>query len=163
MAPIEADIEEITRTLWSTLFDLSLDAVSPAPDLGGPAAAGLGGEAIVTACVQIVGQWRGAVVLRCPMPLARTLAEQMYQAESAPTLDEVRDALGELTNVIGGNVKALFPGPSRISLPTVAVGSDYKLRVMETKSMIEVPFICDGQPMLVTLYAGPADTETSRP
>jgi chemotaxis protein CheX len=81
----------------------------------------------------------------------------MFQGESTPTLDEVRDALGELTNVIGGNVKALFPGPSRISLPTVAVGSDYEVGVVDTTAVTSVSFTCDGHPMLVTLFQGAVD------
>lgn len=154
MTVIEADIEDITRTLWSTLFDLPL-SVAPAVALGpGP---------VVTGCVQIVGEWRGAVMLQCPISLAEILTEQMYQAELAPTLDEVRDALGELTNVIGGNVKALFPGPSRISLPSVAVGTDYELGVVETSSITEVPFICGGYPLRVKLFEGHVNAELPEP
>ena len=33
---------------------------------------------------------------------------------------EVVDALGELTNMIGGNVKSLLPAPSQLSLPMVS-------------------------------------------
>jgi chemotaxis protein CheX len=149
VAQLELDIEQITGTLWGSLFDLPLQPAEPAE---------LGSE-VVTGCVQIVGGWQGAVMLRCPMPLAETLTAHMFQDECAPTLDEVRDALGELTNVIGGNVKALFPGPSRISLPTVVVGSDYQLSVVDSGSVTSVGFECDGQPLVVTLYERPEDGE----
>jgi hypothetical protein len=33
--------------------------------------------------------------------------------------DDVRDAVGELVNVIGGNLKALLPGDTAISTPLV--------------------------------------------
>jgi len=36
------------------------------------------------------------------------------------TSDEIGDALGELANVLGGNVKAMLPAPSTMSLPTVS-------------------------------------------
>lgn len=142
MPTISADIEGITRTIWSTLFDLPLEAGSA--DVPGP-------ESSVTSCVQIDGAWHGALVMACPMPLAKTLAAQMFQAESEPDLDEVRDALGELANMLGGNVKALLPGPSQISLPAVAIGSDYQLSVVGTTERARVQFRCDGQPLLVTL------------
>jgi chemotaxis protein CheX len=150
MSEIRADLEGITRALWETLFELPLNVAPTAP---------LGSDGVVTACVHIVGEWRGAVMLQCGMPLARTLAAQMFQAESAPTLEDVRDALGELTNVIGGNVKALFPGPSRISLPAVAVGSDYQLGVVESSPVTAVPFECAGQPLLITLFEDSTDGE----
>lgn len=145
MTELEVEIQDITRTIWGTLFDLPLN------DAGAPS---LEAEAVVTACVQIVGGWRGAVMLQCPMPLASTLADQMFRSGLAPSVDEVRDALGELTNVIGGNVKALFPGPCQLSLPAVAVGSDYDLGVVDTGAMTTVAFTCDDQQLTVTLFEG---------
>jgi chemotaxis protein CheX len=145
MAELEAQIDDITRTIWGTLFDLPLNRAGPAP---------LGPETVVTGCVQIVGSWRGAVMLRCPMSLASTLADQMFRSGSALSVDDVRDALGELTNVIGGNVKALFPGTCQLSLPAVVVGSDYDLGVVDTSAVTTVAFTCDGQPLMVTLCEG---------
>ncbi len=150
MVTISADIESITRTIWATLFELSLE-----PGHEGET----GPEPSVTSCVQIDGAWHGALVMRCPMPLARTLAAQMFQADSQPDLDEVRDALGELANMLGGNVKTLLPAPSQISLPAVAIGSDYELSVVGTSELARASFTCDGQPLLVTLLQrSPAKT-----
>jgi CheY-specific phosphatase CheX len=86
------------------------------------------------------------------MALARALADQMFQTNEPLTLDEVRDALGEFTNMIAGNVKALFPGPSRISLPAVAAGSDYRFDVVDGSALTTVSFSSDGQPLRVTLF-----------
>ena len=101
MAAIDADIKDIARTIWATLFELPLEDGD---------AAQLGPESTVTSCVHIDGAWHGAVVLQCPLTLARTLTAAMFQADAAPELDEVHDALGELANMVGGNVKALLPG-----------------------------------------------------
>lgn len=150
MAAIDADIEDITRTIWATLFELPLEDGVAAP---------LGPESTVTSCIQIDGAWHGAVVLQCPLTLARTLTAAMFQADAAPELGEVFDALGELANMLGGNVKALLPGPSRISLPAVAVGSDYQLSVVGTSTVTSLAFSCDGHPLRVTLLqqSGQAD------
>jgi chemotaxis protein CheX len=151
MTEIEAEIDDITRTIWGTLFDLPLNRARPSP---------LGAQTVLTGCVQIVGRWRGAVMLRCPMSLACTLAEQMFRSGSAPAVDDVRDALGELTNVIAGNVKALFPGTAQLSLPAVAVGSDYDLGVVDAGAVTTVAFTCDGQPLIVTLFEGAGDGDS---
>lgn len=145
MIVIEAEIDDITRTIWETLFDLPLNGARPSP---------LGPETVLTGCVQVVGTWRGAVMLQCPMSLASTLTEQMFRSGSAPSVDDVRDALGELTNVIAGNVKALFPGTSQLSLPAVAVGSDYEMGVIDAGAATTVAFTCDGEPLTVTLFEG---------
>ena len=150
MTAIDDDIKDVARTIWATLFELPLEDGD---------AAQLGPESTVTSCVQINGAWHGAVVLQCPLTLARTLTAAMFQADTAPELDEVHDALGELANMLGGNVKALLPGPSRISLPAVAVGSDYHMSVVGTNAVTSLSFTCDGHPLRVTLLqqSGQAD------
>ena len=142
MAAIDADMKDIAMTIWATLFELPLEDADAAP---------LGRESTVTSCVQIDGAWQGAVVLQCPLTLARTLTAAMFQTDTAPEPDEIHDALGELANMLGGNVKALLPGPSRISLPAVAVGSDYHMSVVGTNAVTSLTFTCDGHPLRVTL------------
>jgi hypothetical protein len=43
--------------------------------------------------------------------------------------DDVRDGLGELTNVIAGNLKPLLPSGVSLSIPSVVEGRDYALRL----------------------------------
>jgi chemotaxis protein CheX len=40
------------------------------------------------------------------------------------TQSDIVDAVGELANVIGGNVKALLPQPCQLSLPHVQINGD---------------------------------------
>ena len=53
-------------------------------------------------------------------------------AEAQVTANDARDAVAELCNIIGGSIKALLPGPSHLSLPTVAEGTHYSLRIPRT-------------------------------
>jgi chemotaxis protein CheX len=87
----------------------------------------------LTGCVHIDGAWNGAALVECELPLARRLTAALFAREPADlALDEVRDALGEITNMVGGNLKALLPSPSRLSLPTVVEGADYAVTVPGT-------------------------------
>jgi chemotaxis protein CheX len=71
--------------------------------------------------VLITGAWSGGVVLAGSTGLARAVASAMFELpEEELTAEEVRDAFGELTNMIGGGIKSLVPGPSTLSLPAVA-------------------------------------------
>lgn len=139
---MESEIREIAGSIWETLFTLPLD---PAPD------AGPLGEPAVTGCVTIDGAWQGAVMLSCERQLADRLAGQLFRS-GTPSVEEVRDAMGELTNMLAGNVKALLPGPSRISLPSVAVGGDYDLSVVGTVRRAVVHFRCDGSTLQVSVH-----------
>ena len=144
MTDIEQDIPEIAFSIWETLFTqpLALAESGAQPTEG---AAGL------TGCVQIDGAWDGAVLLECPAALARQLAHELYRPEGETTPEEVRDTIGELTNMLAGNIKALLPEPSRISLPAVAEGDDYDLRVMGTTPVARVAFTCADETFVVTV------------
>ncbi len=148
----DADIEDITQAIWTTLFEVPIER-------GGDGA--IAAESTVTSIVHIEGAWHGAVVLRCPMELAVTLTSVMFQTGSEPSLDEIRDALGELTNMLAGNLKALLPEPSALSLPAVVLGSDYEFGVMGTNVIATVPFTCIGQPLVVLLVQRSGDNGSS--
>jgi hypothetical protein len=68
--------------------------------------------------------WNGSVFLSCHLEGRSPLrAEAMFAADPGSLVaDEVSGRLGELTNMVGGKVKGLLPPPSRLSVPTVAVG-----------------------------------------
>ncbi len=145
---LHADIIEIAQTIWETVFGLPLEAGS-----GGT----IGTDPAMTGSVQIDGAWEGAVMLQCPQVLADRLTKVLFEGEGSPAPDDVRDAMGELTNMLAGNVKALLAEPSRISLPTVAFGADYELSVVGTTAVARVPFTCEGSPLTVTLLKRVAD------
>jgi chemotaxis protein CheX len=56
--------------------------------------------------------------------------------------DDVRDVLGELANMIGGNMKSCMPTGVRLSMPTVMEGRDYDLRICGSQILERVAFHC---------------------
>ena len=75
----------------------------------------------VNSWVDIAGPWNGTVVLTCSRSTAEELSRCLLAEHAPPVLDDedIEDALGELANVVGGNVKAVLPGPSVLGLPEV--------------------------------------------
>src|SRR5689334_6055216 len=111
----EPELTEITERVWASLVEAPLLPRRP----GQPAPAP--GSRTFTGCVQITGAWEGAVTVHCSEHLAKLLTAAMFMVDPGDTsAEEVADALGELANMVGGNVKALLPEPCRISLPAVA-------------------------------------------
>lgn len=116
-------IAEITRDVWSSFLqmDLEIAPVDPRLPLSGVTSTGT---------VHISGEWNGSVFVQCSLEHARVAAETMFMAEPGSLgEDEVSDALGELTNMVGGNIKSLLPEPSKLSIPSVANGENYTIRV----------------------------------
>jgi chemotaxis protein CheX len=108
----EATVQGIADETWLALLGVEEGLVplrSPLPD-----------DAL-SAWVLVSGPWSGAVVLSCAPATAEELSRTLLGAPQTETVDsdDVADALGELANVVGGNVKALLPGPSTLGLPEV--------------------------------------------
>ena len=136
------DLQSISETIWGTLFTSTLErATVPGPEV----------HREVTGLVHIDGAWQGALMLRCSTALAAMVTAAMFESVGEPPEEDVRDAVGELTNMMAGNVKALLPEPCAISLPSVALGADYAVRVMGAEPVAEVAFACGGEPLSVTL------------
>ncbi len=75
----------------------------------------------ISAWVTIRGAWSGNIEVRLSSGLARRLTRELMCTEASSNDDaDLRDVVGELANMIGGNLKALLPEPCALSLPSVA-------------------------------------------
>jgi chemotaxis protein CheX len=106
-----AKLNEIAENVWAMVLGLEL-----LPAKCDPART----DAFVLGRVTISGTWQGAVTLGCSPLLARRAAATMFgKSPGDAHPDEIRDALGELTNMVGGNFKTLLKGECRLSVPKV--------------------------------------------
>lgn len=110
-------IEQIVETVFQTMMGLEVhQADTPWPPAG----------EIMTASISLTGPWKGAVLVECVVPAALLITSRMLGIDAPVGLtDDVRDALGELANMVGGNLKSILPGGVELSLPSVVWGSDY--------------------------------------
>lgn len=141
---IENEICQYTENIWNST--LGLDAQPTEDEFR------LQGQGNTLAgCVQITGSWEGAVAIICPMPLAEQAAKIMFGLKDDPaSSDDIQDALGELANMTGGNIKSLLPEPSYLSLPAVTV-TDCGFRMPGSELVTQVTFKCNGQHFQVSL------------
>jgi chemotaxis protein CheX len=96
---------------------------------------------LLTSYVQLTGDWNGAILLECTRGQACSFAGLILSTDPPETVDDdVRDALGELANVIGGNMKCGMSTAAHLSMPTVVEGADYNIRVFRTKTRERLTF-----------------------
>lgn len=73
----------------------------------------------IVAGVTIEGAWRGAVEVHVSEGLAKRLARDVLMIDDAPADSaDVADLVGEVANMIGGNLKGLLPDECRLSIPS---------------------------------------------
>jgi chemotaxis protein CheX len=142
-----ATLNELTLDIWSSMLGISLEP-------GSPGVASLGPETrALTGCVQITGGWAGAVTIRCATISAARFAAVMFGCDPEALSDEeVRDALGELTNMLAGSVKGMVPDECQLGIPAVADGLDYMLFVPKGKVLTNCDLNNAGEPVEVVVY-----------
>jgi len=148
MALANADICAVTEFAWQTMTGDPLTSVEGAPH-------DFASGRSVTACIQITGAWVGAVVLTVSEELSKQITATLFDIEHSEVgHDDLMDAMGEMVNVVSGNLKALLPAPSALSLPTVTNGGDYMLHVPGSTVVNRVDFASPGsEPVSVTVMS----------
>ena len=136
------EVSEIVSSVWQSLdMDIQLIA-EPDPQSRS--------HWELTGCIQITGAWRGALTATCGQKLGRVIAAAMLGMNiDEVSDDDVNDALGEIVNMLGGNVKALLPPPCQLSLPSVTSGSQYHLTVSQAKVIDTLHFESSGQALVL--------------
>ena len=116
--PTTDEVTCVTQDVWRAFVGLEVGQLTPHPSAP---------EAQTTmerATVDISGAWDGSVSVACTHDLAQVAAAQLFQVEADGVEQAMVEAtLTELANQIGGNLKALLPAPSRLSLPRMEPAS----------------------------------------
>lgn len=134
-------IAEITQTFWGAYL----------PDAGELVLATSPPEfEDVRGRVDIDGAWSGCVEVSCSTAVARKVASVMFAAEpDAIDAADVRDAVGELVNVVGGNIKSILPAPTNLSVPVLDDRGEWRFRAMLES---EVLLAWAGEPLVVRVW-----------
>lgn len=112
----------------------------------------------VTAVVGFAGLLSGACILRCGGQASREMAARMTGMSFTEVDDTVKDAVGEICNMLAGSWKGKVPELAArcgLSVPAVITGRDYNLHVQAPEFRLdhiyafdevhfEVTILCDG-------------------
>jgi chemotaxis protein CheX len=122
-------LERIAHDIFETMLGVEVEAAGqqwqPARDR-------------LTGAVYLAGAWRGAVLLECDRAQACDFTNRLMAVPLPDDVDDdVRDTMGELANMIGGNLKSVLPRGVVLSMPSVVEGGDYSLRVCGGNAIVE--------------------------
>jgi chemotaxis protein CheX len=150
--PTVEDLRHIVEQVWSSYLDL--DGNSPLV----PAVGALDDADAVSASVSVTGSWQGHVVVSCSVAASRNAASAlMGVGVDDVTVDDVSDAVGELANIIGGNVKSLLPQPCALSLPQVVVEETTAARYPGVIEVGQLNAVWLGEPITVRVLESTVD------
>ena len=158
LMPFEpCEVGRLIETIWTVVLDCEVRAV-PMP------AAFQDATGVLIGLVEITGAWEGVVALECPTGFVRQAASLMFEIEpDRVTVDQLEDTLCELTNIIGGNFKALLPPSTHLGLPSVAADTNCSRALPGPRALARLAFETSGFVFVVTILSAVAASHESGP
>lgn len=142
-----------TEQVFATMLNTEIDPGVPLFDHDFP-----GHFDGVVSFVGMAGAWVGTGSLSCSAAFARKIASSFLIMDFPSVDDEVLDAIGELTNIIIGNVKGTieqFAGPMALSTPTSIVGQNLTAHSLGRHQWTVVTFRCGSDRLDVMMQLAP--------
>jgi chemotaxis protein CheX len=97
----------------------------------------------ITGMVGFAGTYSGVISIHCPVALALKITSSMLGMECEEVNEDLNDAIGEIANMLGGNVKQVLSKGGldvKLSIPTVISGEDYTVTSLSESDCVVIPF-----------------------
>lgn len=148
------ELGAITVDAWQTLLGLDPQVAPPHTPTD---------DIVHCATVHITGDTQWTIRIDCSDTHVRDVAAAMFGSTPDEATDEdISDSLGEMANVVAGNVKALLDGSARLSLPTVARGRSFEVTLPGMTETDRLHFICDDAELSVAVFEQAGTKSTSQ-
>jgi chemotaxis protein CheX len=84
----------------------------------------------VTSMIGLGGDMRGMLSIHCPAAVALEITGALIGMEVAELDDDVKDAIGEIANMVAGNIKVSFAGAGigvELAIPSSVIGKAFRV------------------------------------
>jgi chemotaxis protein CheX len=108
----------------------------------------------ITGMIGLAGTHKGVLAIHIPNNVAIAITSSFLGMDVDSINDDVRDAVGELANMLGGNVKTILSQNGRdidLSLPSTIAGHEYGFQAASDVDMVILPFKTEQGGFLVEL------------
>ncbi|MDQ6992247.1 MAG: chemotaxis protein CheX [Mariprofundus sp.] len=143
---LEDEVLQITQNVWRCMLEMEVhvSSVSSKEMMEQLHSSGV---------VHISGAWNGSVSLVCPNTLVEK-AGVIILGDAAAELGKsaIVEVLGELVNILGGNIKAILPAPSYLSQPMVVDGESYEMNLLGVECVTHLMMECESTPFQLNIY-----------
>ncbi len=145
---IGQDIIGATTDVFSTMLMMDLVVGDPVE--------GAGGEILsnITSMLGLGGDIRGMLAVHCPAAVAMAITSGFLGMDVDELDEDVQDAIGEIANMVAGNLKVAFAGYDlklELAIPSSIVGESYRVGGMLGARRVAVPFAMESGQFLVEL------------
>jgi len=137
-----------TEEVFSTMLMVELDTGKPIEGKGGDV------ESNLTSMLGLGKDIKGMLAVHCPAVVAKDITGTFLGIEVQELDDDVKDAIGEIANMVAGNLKIFFQEHNidiELAIPTTVVGKSFRTAGMSRATRVAVPFTMNGATFLIEL------------
>ncbi len=137
---IQDKIIESAQEIFSTMVMMDITASGDSLATLGPLTDSISGV------VGLAGTHKGVLAIHIPSKVAIAITSSFIGMDVEEINEDVEDAVGELANMLGGNVKSILSEKGKdinLSLPTTIVGEKYEFQPTKDSDKCIIPFQCD--------------------
>lgn len=100
----------------------------------------------ISGVIGLAGTFKGVLAIHLPHRVAMAITSGFLGMDVDEMNSDVEDAVGELANMLGGNVKSILSEKGRdisLSMPTTISGRHYDYQSNKDAERIVIPFRCE--------------------
>ena len=137
---LRKEIINATVEIFSTMVMMDISAPSAKGDEYGVL------ENTITGVIGLAGTHKGVLAVHVPHAVAFAITGSFLGIELDEITEDVEDAIGEIANMLGGNVKSILSENGRdidLSLPSTVSGKEYGFHTIKGAEKTAIAFDCE--------------------
>lgn len=138
------NINELSEKLIESTVEIFTGMVMMEISVAGESMSKLGSlKKSITGMVGLAGVHKGVLAIHLPNQVAQDVTSNFLGIEVNEINEEVQDAIGEIANMLGGNLKTILSDKGKdiqLSLPSTIYGDEYAITSQADVGRIIIPF-----------------------
>ena len=145
---LQQNIIDATKEIFETMVMLDVSPGSPLDEKV------TSFKNSVSGMVGLAGVSKGMISIHTPDSVAMAITSSFLGMETTEINDDVKDAIGELANMLAGNIKMVLCGNGKditLSIPSAVHGEEYTVNCLADSDWVTIPFSSPAGDFLVEL------------
>lgn len=147
-ARIGEEIVKGAQDVFSTMLMVDLDSEAAVINQRLPLPSNL------SSMIGLGGGLRGVLAVHCPAVVAKAITSTFLGTEVEELNEDVKDAIGEIANMVAGNLKVSFAAEGldiELAIPTSVVGESFNVSGAARAQRVIVPLKMNADPFWIEL------------
>lgn len=145
---LQKNITDATTEIFETMIMIDISAGDPIAEKVNSFSCSVSGV------IGLAGSCKGMLAIHLPDKVAMSITGSFLGMDITEVDDDVTDAIGELANMVAGNIKMILDEAGNnvtVSIPSCVHGEEYTMDTVSDSERVVIPFNIESGQFLVEL------------